>query len=261
MRCPYSRQEARAVIDLFHAAISGLDAALQAAAQRETALEYELNSLRGNEKLEDMLDKLPVKQLRDKASSLRVKLFQDAGYKTVGSVYRSTAEQLQRINGVGILTADAAMDAAKQIRNDLAAEFPLELEISGRTDETERLVCDAFACADAAEARRQGKNLLERYGRRLADDIKAVENTQGFLMWVLSIEKDQIAAANAVEELFSFEEQGFVDKAHELTDSLYEALSLTADEAWSRFERDSNELAEVLRPLHVTLRVPAGADE
>lgn len=37
MRCPYSRQEARAVIDLFHAAISGLDAALQAAAPRGTA--------------------------------------------------------------------------------------------------------------------------------------------------------------------------------------------------------------------------------
>ena len=80
-------------------------------------------------------------------------------------------------------------------------------------------------------------------------------------MWVLSIEKDQIAAANAVEELFSFEEQGFVDKAHELTDSLYEALSLTVDEAWRRFERDNDALAEVLRPLHVTLRVPAGADE
>ena len=249
------------MIDLFNSAISELDAALQAAAQRETALEYELNCLRGSDKLEEMLDKLPVKRLRDKASSLRVKLFQDAGYKTVGSVYRSTSEQLQRINGIGIMTVDAAVDAAKQIRNDLAAQFPLELDISRRTDETERLVCDAFACADAAEAHRQGKNLLERYGERLTDDIKAAEKTQGFLMWVLSTEENQRAAANAVEELFSFDEQGFIDKAHELTDSLYEALSLAADQAWRRFERDSSELEDVLRPLHVTLRIPIGADE
>lgn len=54
MKCPYSRQEARAVIDLFNSAISELDAALQAAAQRETALEYELNCLRGSDKLEEM---------------------------------------------------------------------------------------------------------------------------------------------------------------------------------------------------------------
>ena len=56
-------------------------------------------------------------------------------------------------------------------------------------------------------------------------------------------------------------EQGFIDKAHELTDSLYEALSLAADQAWRRFERDSSELEDVLRPLHVTLRIPIGADE
>jgi hypothetical protein len=254
-------KEAQAVTGLFKSAISELGAALQAAAQREAALEYELNCLRGSNELEDMLDSLPIQQLRDKASSLRVRLFSDAGYQTVGSIYRSTPEQLQLINGVGKVTAAAAMDAAKQIRNDLAAQFPVELELSRRTDETEQLVCDALACADAAEARRQGKNLLERYGKRLADDIKAAENTQGFLMWVLSVEGDQRAAVEAVEELFSFEEQGFVEKAHELTDALYDALSLAADQAWRRFECDSRELEEALRPLHATVRSPAGADE
>jgi len=254
MKCPYSRQEAQAVIELFESAISELDAALQAAAQWESALENELNSLRGSDELERMLDKLPVKQLKDKASSLRIKLFQDAGYKTVGSVYRSTAEQLQLINGVGEMTSASAMNAAKQIRNDLAAQYPVELDLSRRTDETERLVCDALVCVDAAEVRRQGKNLLERYGKRLKDDIAAVKNTQGFLMWVLSVEEDQIAAAKAVEELFSFEEQGFVEKAHELTRSLYEAGSLGVDQAWDRFERDSSELEEFLRPLHADVR-------
>lgn len=258
MRCPYSRKEAQAAIDLFKSALSALDAALQAAAQREEALEYELDRLRGNNKLEDMLDDLPVKQLKDKASTLRIKLFLEAGYKTVGSVYRSTSEQLQLINGVGKVTADAAMDAAKQIRNDFAAQFPVEVEVSQRTDETERLVCDALACADAAEARRQGKNLLERYGRRLAEDIKAAENTQGFLMWALSSEEDQSAAAKAVEELFSFEEQGFIEKACELTDALYDALSLAIDRAWSRFEQDGGALEEALRPLHAVVRSPAG---
>ncbi len=254
MRCPYSRREAQAVIDLFETAISQLDAALQVAAQREESLEYELNCLRGSDELERMLDKLPVKQLKDKASSLRIKLFQDAGYMTVGSVYRSTAEQLQLINGVGEMTSAAAMKAAKQIRNDLAAQFPVELDLSVRTAETEQLVCDAFICADATEARRQAKNLLERYGKRLKDDIAAIKNTQGFLMWVLSIEEDQIASARAVEELFSFEEQGFVDKAHELTNSLYEVGSLGIDQAWDRFERDGSELEEFLRPLHANVR-------
>lgn len=254
MKCPYSRQEAQEVINLFESAISGLDAALQAAARREEALENELNCLRGSDELERVLDMLPVRRLKEKASSLRIKLFQDAGYKTVGSVYHSTAEQLQLINGVGEITSASALNAAKQIRNDLAAQYPVELDLTKRTDVTERLVCDVFACADAAEARRQGKNLLERYGKRLMDDIKAVKNTQGFLMWILSVEEDQLAAARAVEELFSFEEQGFVEKASELTGSLYEAESLGIDQAWERFERDSGELEEFLRPLHASIR-------
>ncbi|MBO4916152.1 MAG: hypothetical protein J5449_13225 [Oscillospiraceae bacterium] len=254
MKCPYSRQEAQAVTNLFESAISELEAALQAAAQREAVLEDELNCLRESDELERMLDKLPVKMLKDKASSVRVKLFQDAGYKTVGSVYRSTAEQLQLINGVGEMTSAVALNAAKQIRNDLAAQYPVELELSRRTDEAERLVCDALVCVDAAEARRQSKNLLERYGKRLRDDIAAVKNTQGFLMWVLSNDKDQVAATRAVEELFSFEEQGFAEKARELTSSLYEAGALGIDQAWERFERDSGELEEFLRPLHASVR-------
>ncbi len=261
MKCPYSRKESQAAIDLFKTALSELDAALHAAAQRKAALEYELDRLRGNDKLERTLNELPVKQLKEKAGSLRIKLFQDAGFKTVGSIYHSTSGQLQRINGVGKVTADAALDAAKRIRDDFAEQYPVKVELSRRTEETERLVCDALACADAAEARRQGENLLDRYGKRLAEDIKAAENAQGFFMWIISVEKDQRAAVQAVEELFSFEEQGFIEKACELTDALYDALSLDADRAWDRFERDRGELEEVLRPFHAILSDPVGEDK
>ncbi|MEC3977950.1 DEAD/DEAH box helicase [Amycolatopsis sp. H20-H5] len=145
---------------------------------------------------------LPVSALRDVLGK-RVRLGQAevAGYTTVGSVDTATATQLQAAPGVGAATARQLLDAAALVRDRVAEDVRVRLDVDERPPAQAALLATLTAIGHADRAVSAIKEPLRRLDREVAPLLEDAGRAARRLSMLFSWGGKKQSARSALSQL------------------------------------------------------------
>jgi len=253
MRRPYAKDDAQEIIALFEDTLRELlDARDRADALTNGIEGYFARCHR--DRVRGIMKEMPVERLREKQKGVPVKLLTEAGFADAAALDGVPAVTLKGLRGVGPKTANSILTAMRLLKlEDVFPQLCDGLTLKRDDAEDVTFVRNLYACRAASDVLAEADSLLNRYADRLRQDIARVERYQGTLQWLLAGSGGQTDAADAYYELCSFEEQGFIDKARELSERLAEKAGMSTDAAWALYESAPDALKDVLSGIgHTT---------
>lgn len=236
---------------------------LSAEKRSRTAVEEAFGELR-SEMVSRELATIPVARLRDSTDGrLRLGALETSGYRTVLDVYRATAEQLERVNGVGWQTATQARAAANQVAAAVSdgLKFHLDLDPSNKRS-TQLLI--AINRHDEVE---QAVAPLRENAQRLAAELAKLESVAAPASGRLSFffagkrRKDEAQKALArLQHLLDWADDGIIAPLFNTAVEVIQRPKISKQDIWRDFEKRSPEYYGALGQV-VDLKLDVAATE
>jgi superfamily II DNA or RNA helicase len=198
----------------------------------------------------------PVADLRRVTTrSLKLEELENVGCSTVLDVLHATAEDLQRVKGVGPQGAAALRQAADDLLARTERELTVRIDPDARTQDTEDLLRNLRMLLDFTRASRSARSAAAALDARLPETLRRAEPARSWWRLLVARGRTRADVATALEEL-----QRWVDgptdalvreAAAQAVGAARAAEGLAPRRLWSEFQRNAASyttlLAEVER--------------
>ena len=186
-----------------------------------------------------LLNSIPVEQLSLSRSGIRVAPLQEAGFRQVGQLLGISQSRLERIDGVGPVTAQAICETVEEFRRSSTASVRIRPDPRSSTPEAERLVTAAVRCCMGRDAAREGEELHQAYQGRIARITREAAPAKGLFRWMLASAPRKRQAAAAAAESEEILSRGLSQRLNQLEEELRQQEQCSPREAWQYFEEHS----------------------
>lgn len=199
-------------------------------------------------RVRERLAQIPVERLRDSTRErLRLAGLPEAGFRTVLDVLDASAADLDRVEGVGEVSAAALRAAAEQVASAVTASVqvrvdraPVATDPVATDPAATGLVVAVRRLADLLAVARPLRQLVDKVVPALAVDVPATEPLAGHLRWWFGDRARKDAAVRSWGRLAQTvawaEENRVLDRVARVRE-VAEAPA-REDEAWEGFRRD-----------------------
>lgn len=198
----------------------------------------------------------PVGELRRVTTrSLKLDELENVGCLTVLDVLRATAEDLQKVKGVGPQAAAALRQAADDLLVRTERELTVRIDPDTRTQDTEDLLRNLRMLLDFTRASRPARSAAAALDAKLPETLRRAEPARSWLRMLIMRGRTREEVGSALEEL-----QRWVDgptdamvreAAAQAVGAAKEAERLAPRRLWTEFQRNAASyttlLAEVER--------------
>ncbi len=220
-------------------AVSSLDEALLVmqndAVLQEEEIRSAAESLLTLEAMES-LEQVPVEELSNSKSGIRVKALKDAGYRNLKDLAGADDSELQAVNGIGEKQTTSIRAILAVFGKQLAGKKTIRLSVEDDSKQNLRLL-RAIAVFRTADVIRRDAASVQKEFHSCSDEILRRITVRGAFRWLFTGRKKKIAITEAIRDLTDFVHSSLYERAGRLNSRYREAVGIGSDEAKKDFEK------------------------
>ena len=191
------------------------------------------------------LAQVPVEELANKKSKIRVKTLQDAGFSNLSEISLASERELERISGIGPEGAQIIKRVVADIVNDTRKSITFELSIDAKTKTKGELIKCLSIYINSLIYYEKIDDLISNK-EKIDSEILHLSIATNGLKWAFANKDKKLRAIEAYNYLQNAYESVLFDEINEIRKSLKKISNKTNVEAWSEFENNSATFTSVL---------------
>ena len=211
--------------------------ALQAQARQQIA-EEALRALSARE-LATVLRGMDVETVNRDRLGIRTACLRAAGITDMEKLCALSADDINRIRGIGDEAAYLIYTIAGRIRQEAATDLKVRLSPDDRNEAAASLLLVSAQAMETGETVSQAQALYDEYHSAIMEAWKAARPAAGALRWLFASGQKRQEAAAAAEYLYGLLRGDYGERVRALTAAWDARRTPDADDIWDDFSRNS----------------------
>ncbi len=184
------------------------------------------------------LDNLSIRELEDTKPAIRIQTLEDAGYNTIGDVYRATDDELMALPGIGEKSSSAIRNITDTFLDQIAAREPIHLSAEPSDQTLAELETELVRCKYCGEVCIDAAPILEATGSVAKEIVPKIRIRSAF-GWFFSGKKKKEETAEALAILTEYCDGIQVQRAERLLGLYEDYRSISTDECMADLRKNA----------------------
>lgn len=197
----------------------------------------------------DSLAQVPVEELRNSKSGIRVNALRDAGYRNLKELAQADDKTLQAVNGIGETQTLLIRTILAVFSKQLSGKKTIRLSVEDDSEQNVRLI-RAIAVFRMGNVIREDALPVQKEFHSCADEILQRITVRGALRWFFTGRKKKQEVAEAIQDLTHFVHTPLYERAGRLNSRYRELSGMDSDGAKRDFEQHGAEYYVILEKVY-----------
>ena len=196
----------------------------------------------------DSLEQIPVEELRNSKSGIRVNALKDAGYLNLKDLARAEDEALRLVSGIGEKQTAAIRAILAVFGKQIAEKKTVRLSMDDDSERNLRLIRAVAVCRLGNELQADAAPVREQF-HTCAEEILSRITVRGNIRWLFTGRKKKEMVTEAISDQTRFAASPLYERAGRLAGRWRDLPGISSDEAKRDFEQHGAEYYVLLEKV------------
>ena len=196
----------------------------------------------------DSLEQIPVEELRNSKSGIRVNALKDAGYLNLKDLALAEDEALRLVSGIGEKQTASIRAILAVFGKQIAEKKTVRLSMDDDSERNLRLIRAVAVCRLGNELQADAAPVREQF-HTCAEEILSRITVRGNIRWLFTGRKKKEMVTEAISDLTRFAASPLYERAGRLAGRWRDLPGISSDEAKRDFEQHGAEYYVLLEKV------------
>lgn len=196
-----------------------------------------------------ILKEIPIERLSDEKRGIRIKTLKDHGFDTIEDICKATETEIAGLYGISWAGASEIKACGRMYAKQAEKGVRIRLNADEKTKENTELVRAIFLYHRKSEELKTAEDLYSGQKDVIQRDVPLLESVGSAEFWPMRRKSDRASVRAAWKELRALKFEGFGTDVTEAAEKVCEEPSLTDEQAWEDFEKNSPQYFTTLEEI------------